>query len=82
MVDNGLTNIMGEGDTDGLQDEDLSDDEDIDLDELEKRIWRDRIRLKHLREKQKMRGNGERPKAKQPHDQARRKKMARAQDAF
>lgn len=77
-----LTNIMDEGDADGLQDEGLSDDEDIDLDELEKRIWRDRIRLKHLREKQKLRGHGERPKQKQSHDQARRKKMSRAQDGI
>ncbi|MCO5594054.1 hypothetical protein L7F22_048075 [Adiantum nelumboides] len=82
IIDNDLTNLMGEGDGDALHYEDFSDDEDVDLDELEKRIWRDRIRLKHLREKQKIRGNNERPKQKQSHDQARRKKMSRAQDGI
>lgn len=81
-VDNGLTNILVEEDADGYQDEDFSDDEDVDADELEKRIWRDRIRLKHLKEKQRLRGQAERKKPKQSHDQARRKKMSRAQDAI
>eukprot|EP00250_Pteridium_aquilinum_P009855 c18980_g1_i1 orf=241-2037(+) len=81
-LDNDLTNLIGEGDADELQDEGLSDDEDVDVDELEKRIWRDRIRLKHLKEKQRLRGQTEGSKPKQSYDQARRKKMSRAQDGI
>lgn len=83
-LENDLTNIMGERDEDGLQDEGLSgdDDDDDDVDELEKRIWRDRIRLKQMKEKQRLKGQAERPKHKQSHEQARRKKMSRAHDGI
>ncbi|XP_024540650.1 uncharacterized protein LOC112349801 [Selaginella moellendorffii] len=107
------------GDNDGglgeavVQDhEDFSDD-DMDVDELEKRIWNDRLRLKRIKDKQKARVNnafssnhsnhsshgqqqqqhhdgpaaqhqnlGNLPKHKQSQEQARRKKMSRAQDGI
>ncbi|KAH7420864.1 hypothetical protein KP509_13G026400 [Ceratopteris richardii] len=54
----------------------------MEIDELEKRIWRDRIRLKHMREKQRTQDHDEEPQPKQSNDQAKRKKMARAQDGI
>ncbi len=73
--------FMADNDADGLQDEDFSDD-DIDVDELEKRIWQDRLRLKRIKEQQKLKEVNERPKHKQSQEQARRKKMSRAQDGI
>lgn len=72
---------MDDNDGDGFQDEDFSDDE-IDVDELEKRMWRDRIRLKRIKERQKLKSHGDRPKQRQSQEQARRKKMSRAQDGI
>eukprot|EP00250_Pteridium_aquilinum_P006191 c16158_g1_i1 orf=136-2058(-) len=73
--------FMDDNDGDGLHDEDFSDDE-IDVDELEKRMWRDRIRLKRIKERQKLKSHGDRPKQRQSQEQARRKKMSRAQDGI
>lgn len=73
--------LIGDTDADGLQDEDFSDDE-IDVDELEKRMWRDRIRLKRIKEQQKLKCSGDRPRQKQSQEAARRKKMSRAQDGI
>ncbi|KAH7287159.1 hypothetical protein KP509_32G041000 [Ceratopteris richardii] len=64
-----------------MHDDDFSDEE-IDVDELEKRMWRDRIRLKRIKEKQKLRNSAERPRQRQSQEQARRKKMSRAQDGI
>ncbi|RCV14582.1 hypothetical protein SETIT_2G437500v2 [Setaria italica] len=70
---------------------DDSDDGDDDvvggIDELERRIWRDRVRLRRLKEQQlqQQRGGGrgkEVPRARQSQEQARRKKMSRAQDGI
>lgn len=72
---------MDDNDGDGFHDEDFSDDE-IDVDELEKRMWRDRIRLKRIKERQKLKSHGDRPKQRQSQEQARRKKMSRAQDGI
>ncbi|MCO5559617.1 hypothetical protein L7F22_013218 [Adiantum nelumboides] len=73
--------FMDDNDGDGLQDDDFSDDE-IDVEELEKRMWRDRIRLKRIKERQKLKIHGDRPKQRQSQEQARRKKMSRAQDGI
>lgn len=71
-------------DDDSTEDKDVSDEE-IDAEELEKRMWKDRIKLKRIKEKQKLAAlqAAEKQKAnKSTTDQARRKKMARAQDGI
>ncbi|KAJ7526952.1 hypothetical protein O6H91_16G028500 [Diphasiastrum complanatum] len=72
---------MGDNNVDGMQDVEFSDDE-IDVDELEKRMWRDRLRLRRIKEQLKARELAGKPKHKQSQEQARRKKMSRAQDAI
>ncbi|XP_031494822.1 ETHYLENE INSENSITIVE 3-like 1 protein [Nymphaea colorata] len=64
-----------------LQDDDESEEE-IDVDELERRMWRDRIRLRRLKEQNKAKENGDIAKQRQSQEQARRKKMSRAQDGI
>ncbi|KAK6140478.1 hypothetical protein DH2020_025759 [Rehmannia glutinosa] len=66
----------------GQVDEDYSDDE-VDVDELESRMWRDRMLLKRLKEQKKNKNETD-DSAKQRHsqEQARRKKMSRAQDGI
>ncbi|XP_062211098.1 protein ETHYLENE-INSENSITIVE 3-like 1a [Phragmites australis] len=69
--------------------EDDSDDDVEDIEELERRMWRDRMKLKRLRELQQSRakdqaaggGDGS-SKPRQSQEQARRKKMSRAQDGI
>lgn len=62
--------------------EDLSD-EDTDIEELERRVWRDKIRIKHLKENQKSKEAIDfSKKPTQAQEQARRKKMSRAQDGI
>ncbi|GMH13266.1 hypothetical protein Nepgr_015107 [Nepenthes gracilis] len=58
-----------------IEEEDL--DEDVDLDKLEKRMWRDRMLLKRLAEQRKNRF-----KEEVDSEQACRKKMSRAQDVI
>ncbi|KAK9062694.1 hypothetical protein SSX86_019883 [Deinandra increscens subsp. villosa] len=63
-------------------DDDFSDEE-IDVDELERRMWRDKMKLKKLKEsssqaKETINGS----KQQQSQEQARRKKMSRAQDGI
>ncbi|KAK4786211.1 hypothetical protein SAY86_002900 [Trapa natans] len=62
--------------------DDYSDEEDIDVDELERRMWRDKMRLKRLKERSKAREGSESAKQRQSQEQARRKKMSRAQDGI
>ncbi|XP_042481561.1 ETHYLENE INSENSITIVE 3-like 3 protein [Macadamia integrifolia] len=66
-----------------LADKDVSDEE-IEAEELERRMWKDRIKLNRIKEKQKHAAQqaAETLKPKQTSDQARRKKMARAQDGI
>lgn len=66
-----------------IAEKDVSDEE-IEADELERRMWKDRIKLKRLKEKQKLEAQqaAEKQKPKQTSDQARRKKMSRAQDGI
>ncbi|XP_023742171.1 ETHYLENE INSENSITIVE 3-like 3 protein [Lactuca sativa] len=88
MIDtNGLgDNSDIEGDDircDNIAEKDVSDEE-IDAEDLERRMWKDRIKLKRIKEKQKILAQqaAEKQKAKQTSDQARRKKMSRAQDGI
>jgi ethylene-insensitive protein 3 len=68
-----------------LNDKDVSDEE-IEAEELERRMWKDRIKLKRVREKRRKLESqqlAEKQKTKtQATDQARRKKMSRAQDGI
>lgn len=66
-----------------IAEQDVSDEE-IEYDDLERRIWKDRIKLKRIKERQKLAAQQavEKQKPKQPSDQARRKKMSRAQDGI
>ncbi|KAI4368603.1 hypothetical protein MLD38_017145 [Melastoma candidum] len=68
---------------DNITEKDVSDEE-IDAEELERRMWKDRIKLKRIKEKQKIAAQlaAEKEKEKQTTDQARRKKMSRAQDGI
>jgi ethylene-insensitive protein 3 len=91
--------VMGEGDLvdpppDSFPDvgEDDSDDDVEDIEDLERRMWRDRMKLKRLRELQQSRCKDQPPgggsgsdgssKPRQSQEQARRKKMSRAQDGI
>ncbi|KAH6794280.1 Ethylene insensitive 3 family protein [Perilla frutescens var. hirtella] len=66
----------------GQMDEDYSDEE-MDVDELERRMWRDRMLLKRLKEQKKGKDRiDESAKQRQSQEQARRKKMSRAQDGI
>uniref|UniRef100_A0A1D1Z894 ETHYLENE INSENSITIVE 3-like 3 protein n=1 Tax=Anthurium amnicola TaxID=1678845 RepID=A0A1D1Z894_9ARAE len=66
-----------------LTENDVSDEE-IEAEELEKRMWKDRIKLKRIKESRKLAALQalEKSKPKPTSDQARRKKMARAQDGI
>ncbi|CAL8116698.1 unnamed protein product [Prunus armeniaca] len=61
--------------------EDYSDEE-MDVDELEKRMWRDRMLLKKLKEQNKGKERVDNARQRQSQEQARRKKMSRAQDGI
>ncbi|KAJ0953113.1 putative transcription factor EIL family [Helianthus annuus] len=84
---NGLDNDSDvEGDDircENIAEKDVSDEE-IDAEDLERRMWKDRIKLKRIKEKQKILAQqaAEKQKAKSTSDQARRKKMSRAQDGI
>ncbi|KAK4783738.1 hypothetical protein SAY86_018106 [Trapa natans] len=68
---------------DNITERDVSDEE-IEPQELEKRMWKDRIKLKRIKERQKIAAQkaAEKQKVKHVSDQARRKKMSRAQDGI
>ena len=79
---------LGEGDIavrqtepDPVVEDDYSDEE-IDVDELEKRMWRDKMRHKRLKEQTKSKEGTDATKQRQSQEQARRKKMSRAQDGI
>ncbi|KAM0952900.1 putative transcription factor EIL family [Dioscorea sansibarensis] len=59
--------------------EDDDENEDINMMELQKRMWRDRVLLKKLKEKDK---NKEQVKQSTLEEKSRRKKMSRAQDGI
>jgi ethylene-insensitive protein 3 len=62
--------------------EDEYSDEEIEVDELERRMWRDKMRLKRLKEQSKPKEGIDMAKQRQSQEQARRKKMSRAQDGI
>ncbi|XVE59124.1 hypothetical protein DITRI_Ditri05aG0020300 [Diplodiscus trichospermus] len=62
--------------------EDDYSDEETDVDELERRMWRDKMRLKRLKEQTKCKEGIDVAKQRQSQEQARRKKMSRAQDGI
>lgn len=82
MVD-GLELEMDDVRCENLTENDVSDEE-IGEEDLSRRIWKDRIKLKRIRERQKLAElqASQKSKAKQPSDQALRKKMSRAQDGI
>lgn len=61
--------------------EEYTDDE-MDVDELERRMWRDRMLLRRLKEQNKGKDGIDTAKQRQSQEQARRKKMSRAQDGI
>ncbi|EYU35998.1 hypothetical protein ABFS82_14G226600 [Erythranthe guttata] len=73
---------------DPTEEDDYTDDE-IDVYELERRVWRDKMRLKRLKELNKGKevnnsnaNTDDSTKQRQSQEQARRKKMSRAQDGI
>ncbi|KAJ6989118.1 hypothetical protein NC653_021870 [Populus alba x Populus x berolinensis] len=54
----------------------------MDVDELERRMWRDRMLLRRLKEQGKNTEVVDNAKQRQSQEQARRKKMSRAQDGI
>ncbi|XP_050385866.1 ETHYLENE INSENSITIVE 3-like 1 protein [Argentina anserina] len=62
--------------------EEDSSDEELDVDELERRMWRDRILLRRLKEQTEGKEGAEHARQRQSQEQARRKKMSRAQDGI
>ncbi|XAR60261.1 hypothetical protein NMG60_11033548 [Bertholletia excelsa] len=72
---------QAEAEAEAVVDDDYSDEE-IDVDELERRMWRDKMRLKRLKELNKGKDCVDAAKQRQSQEQARRKKMSRAQDGI
>ncbi|XP_030440124.1 ETHYLENE INSENSITIVE 3-like 1 protein [Syzygium oleosum] len=70
-----------EQETEAVVEEDYSDEE-VDVDELERRMWRDRMLLRRLKEQNKNKEAPDSAKQRQSQEQARRKKMSRAQDGI
>ncbi|KAH0920072.1 hypothetical protein HID58_027732 [Brassica napus] len=71
--------------SDNVAEIDVSDEE-IDAEDLERRMWKDRVRLKRIKERQKGDSQGAQATKEGPpkkiSDQAQRKKMSRAQDGI
>lgn len=88
LISNGLLNCSSDLEVDDIQCQNIAEkdvsDEEIEPEELERRMWKDRIKLKRLKEKQKLAAQqaAEKGKPRQSSDQARRKKMSRAQDGI
>ncbi|KAK1421555.1 hypothetical protein QVD17_23983 [Tagetes erecta] len=70
-----------ETEQDAPVEEDYSDEE-VDVDELERRMWRDRMLLRRLKDQNKGDKDVDNAKQRQSQEQARRKKMSRAQDGI
>ncbi|XP_073136037.1 protein ETHYLENE INSENSITIVE 3-like [Henckelia pumila] len=62
--------------------EDDYTDEEMDIDELERRMWKDKLRLKRLKELNKGKIGVDSAKQRHSQEQARKKKMSRAQDGI
>lgn len=85
------SNGMGDGsdfEVDDVQGENLNEidvsEEEIEAEDLARRMWKDKIKLKRIKERAKLAAQqaSGKSKPKQISDQARRKKMARAQDGI
>jgi ethylene-insensitive protein 3 len=83
-----LAGELGESsdfEVDGINENDVSDEE-IEPEELARRMWKDRVRLRRIKERQQnlalQQAELEKSKPKQISDQAMRKKMARAHDGI
>lgn len=87
MISNGLGDVsdfdVDDVQCDNLNENDVSDEE-IEPEELAQRMWKDKIKLKRIKEREKLAAQqaSEKSKNKPTSDQARRKKMARAQDGI
>lgn len=83
VIDSDLVDPPQENFPESMPDDDESD-EDLDAEELERRMWRYRLRLKRLKEQQQNKSKelGDSTKQIQSQEQARRKKMSRAQDGI
>ncbi|KAI4382178.1 hypothetical protein MLD38_008175 [Melastoma candidum] len=82
LGENGPIATAAQAESEVAAEDDYSDD-DIDVDELERRMWRDKMRLKRLKEQNgKSRDGADLAKQRQSQEQARRKKMSRAQDGI
>lgn len=77
----GEGDVAPEAEPDVTAEEDYSDEE-MDVDELERRMWRDRMLLRRLKEQNKGKDGVDNEKQRQSQEQARRKKMSRAQDGI
>ncbi|GLT50535.1 hypothetical protein SLA2020_240170 [Shorea laevis] len=73
--------MISEREPEATIEDDYTDDE-MDVDELERRMWRDRMLLKRLKEQNKAKEGVDNAKQQQSQEQARRKKMSRAQDGI
>ncbi|PKA65609.1 Protein ethylene insensitive 3 [Apostasia shenzhenica] len=84
VIDGDLVDPSSENFPESMPDDDGESDEDIDVEELERRMWRDRLRLKRLKEQQQNKNKElcNSTKQRQSQEQARRKKMSRAQDGI
>ncbi|KAG2394302.1 Protein ETHYLENE INSENSITIVE 3 [Vigna angularis] len=71
----------GQADPEAIVEDDFSDEE-IGVDELEHRMWKDKMLLKRLKEQSKSKEGIDADKQRQSQEQARRKKMSRAQDGI
>ncbi|QCD79105.1 protein ETHYLENE INSENSITIVE 3-like [Vigna unguiculata] len=71
----------GQTDPEAIVEDDFSDEE-IGVDELEHRMWKDKMLLKRLKEQSKSKEGIDAVKQRQSQEQARRKKMSRAQDGI
>ncbi|CAK9143050.1 unnamed protein product [Ilex paraguariensis] len=77
----GEGDVAPEADPEASMEEDFSDEE-VDVDELERRMWKDRMLWKRVKEHKKGKEGVEDAKQRQSQEQARRKKMSRAQDGI
>ncbi|KAL5565665.1 hypothetical protein UlMin_028829 [Ulmus minor] len=73
--------VAVENEPEATVEEDYSDEE-MGVDELERRMWRDRMLWRRLKEQNKGKQGVDNAKQQQSHEQARRKKMSRAQDGI
>nr|VDD00608.1 unnamed protein product [Brassica rapa] len=78
-----VTDIRMENEPDDLAVAEIDvSDEEIDAEDLERRMWKDRVRLKRIKERTKIDSSQAKETPKKVSEQAQRKKMSRAQDGI